>query len=209
MESGRKMLLLFLAFLSLSSFTRIQQSGDGWVYEREKKGIKIFTKKSKWGHLRDCKAMMTVPESPEQMLRILTDFDHYTTWMPRCKKSGVVAHLNDNESIVHMHFSAPWPVKDRDCVVRIKTERDLKTGVIIVTETSEPKYLKEESDEVRIQQLVATWKLIPANGGTEIINEYSSNPGGNIPDWMTNTQSVDNPLATFENLQQRAISSKK
>jgi hypothetical protein len=61
---------------------------------------------------------------------------------------------------------------------------------------------------VRIQQLVATWKLIPVTGGTEIINEYASNPGGNIPDWMVNTQSVENPLATFENLQEKSAARK-
>ena len=93
-------------------------------------------------------------------------------------------------------------------MVRIKYDRDVKTGVITITETSEPKYLKEDADVVRIQQLVSTWKLIPQNGGTVVINEYSSNPGGNIPDWLTNTQSVENPLATFENLQEKSSTKK-
>jgi ribosome-associated toxin RatA of RatAB toxin-antitoxin module len=184
------------------------QQIDEWVYEREKKGIKIFTKKSKWGHLRDCKAMMTVAATPEQMLKVLTDFDNYKTWMPRCSKSAIVARLSNNEFIVHLVFRAPWPVKDRDCVVRIKTEKDTKTGVITITQFSEPKYIHEEADVVRIQQLVSTWKLIPENGGTQIINEYSSNPGGNIPDWLTNTQSVDNPMMTFENLQEKSATRK-
>jgi ribosome-associated toxin RatA of RatAB toxin-antitoxin module len=209
MARGGKMLLVFLAFLSLASFKRPGNNGDEWVYEREKKGIKVFTKKSKWGHLRDCRAIMTVSSSPDAMLHVLTDFDHYTTWLPRCKKSRVVARLSDNEYIVHMVFAAPWPIKDRDCVVRVKYVKDEKNGIITVTETSEPKYLKEEDDVVRIQQLVSSWKLIPVNGGTRVINEYSSNPGGNIPDWMTNTQSVDSPMTTFENLQQKASTSTK
>lgn len=203
MKRGGEMLLVFLAFLSLSSFTR-PVNGDEWVYEREKKGIKIFTKKSKWGHLRDCKAIMSVSSTPDEMLRLLTDFEHYTTWFPRCTKSRVVARLSDNEYIVHMVFAAPWPVKDRDCVVRIKYVKDPASGIITVTETSEPKYLREEANVVRIEQLVSSWKLIPDHGGSQVINEYSSNPGGNIPDWMTNTQSVDNPMTTFENLQQKA-----
>lgn len=211
MKSPSRILLLFMAFLSLASFRRIQQVDD-WVYEREKQGIKIFTKKSKWGHLRDCKAVMTVNKvSPDKMLQVLTDFDNYKTWMPRCKKSRLVARLNDHEWIMHLVFNAPWPVKDRDCVIRIGYEKDPKTGVITVTETSEPKYIHEEADLIRIQQLVATWKLIPVDGGasTQVINEYSSNPGGNIPDWMTNTQSVENPLATFEGLQERSTSASK
>ncbi len=207
MKFRGKFVLLLLAVFALSSF-RKPTPVDGWVYEREKKGIKIFTKKSKWGRLRDSKAVMLVSESPEQMLQLITDFEKYPTWLPRCKKARVLARLSENEFIAHIVFNAPWPIADRDCVVRIKIEKDPDTGIILITEVSEPKYLKEQEGVVRIQQLVATWKLVPKSMGTEVTNEYSSNPGGNIPDWMTNTQSVENPLATFENIQQQTITKK-
>ena len=205
MKSPGRILIVFLAFISLTSF---KKQVDDWVYEREKKGIKVFTKKGKWGHLRDSKATMLIAAKPEQMLSVLTDFDNYKTWYPRCSKSRIVARLNENEFIVQLHFNAPWPVKDRDCVIRVKVQKDKATGAITLVETSEPKYIMEETDVVRIQQIQAIWKLTPKNGGTEIINEYSSNPGGNIPDWMTNTQSVDNPIATFENLQEKSSTKK-
>ncbi len=207
MKLRGKFVLLLLVVMALSSFRKANPVDD-WVYEREKKGIKIFTKKSKWGRLRDSKAVMLVNESPEQMVQLLTDFEKYPTWLPRCKKARVLARLSENEFIAHIVFNAPWPVADRDCVVRIKIEKDPATGMILITEVSEPKYLKEQEGVVRIQQLVATWKLVPKSTGTEVTNEYSSNPGGNIPDWMTNTQSVDNPLATFENIQQRTTTKK-
>ena len=206
MKFFSKILILFLAFTSLASFKK--QTTEDWVYERDKKGIKVFTKKGRWGHLRDSRATMFVVSKPEQVFKVLTDFDNYNVWFPRCSKSRTVARLNDNEFIVHLHFNAPWPVKDRDCVIRVKIDKDKTTGAVTILETSEPKYMREEEDVVRIQQIQSVWKLIPKNGGTEVINEYSSNPGGNIPDWMTNTQSVDNPLATFENLQEKAITKK-
>ena len=209
MKRGGSILIVFLAFLTLKSFGTPQQKPvEGWVYERDKKGIKIFTRKSKWGKLRDCKATMEVATTPDQMLKVLTDFNNYKTWMPRCRKSGVVARLNDNEFIVHMVFNGTWPVKDRDCVVRIRIDKNSKTGIITITETSEPKYIREEADVVRIQQLVSIWTLVPKDGGTEVTNEYSSNPGGNIPDWLVNTQSVDNPYSTFENLQEKSSTRK-
>ncbi len=206
--SIRTLSILFIAFISLASFEKkIQQTGNEWVYEQEKKGIKIFTKKSKWGNLRDSRAVMQVAATPEEMYKLLTDFDHYSTWMNRCSKSRLVARLSDNEFIAHLHFESPWPVKDRDCVVRVKVVKDAN-GVITITQTSEPKYIKEEDDAVRIVQLNSIWRLTPKNGGTEIVNEYGTNPGGNIPDWMVNTQSVEYPQATFEGLQIKATSKK-
>ncbi|MFN8321189.1 MAG: START domain-containing protein [Chitinophagales bacterium] len=207
MKHLSRTLIIFLAFTSLSSFRKQQQVNE-WVYEREKKGIKVFTKKSKWGRLRDSKAVMLVSASPEEMLRLLTDFDNYPSWVPRCKKANVVARLSDNEFIAHIVFNAPWPVADRDCVLKVKIERDTKTGTITMTETSEPKYLKPEDGTIRVEQLVAKWKFTPKADGTEVTNEYSSNPGGSIPDWMTNTESVTNPLSTFENLQTKVADSK-
>ena len=207
MKIASKFLLLLLSFLMLTSMKRQQQANE-WVYEREKKGIKVFTKKSKWGKLRDSKAVMTVSSSPQEILTLLTDFDNYKTWYPRCSKSRIVARLNENEFIVQLHFNAPWPIKDRDCILRVKLEKDKATGAITIYETSEPKYIREEADVVRIELIQAVWKLTPKNGGTEILNEYASNPGGSIPDWMTNTQSVENPIATFENIQEKASTKK-
>lgn len=193
-----------LSVLMLGSW-KFQQVND-WVYEREKKGIKIFTKKSKWGKLRDSRAVMMVNATPEEMLKLLADFNSYPSWVPRCKSARVVARLHESEFIAHLVFDAPWPVADRDCVLRVRVDKNPTTGVILITETSEPKYIKDEEGVVRIQQMVSTWKFVPKNTGTEVTNEYSSNPGGNIPDWMTNSQSVETPMATFENLQEKATS---
>lgn len=179
------------------------------MYEREKAGIKVFTKKSKWGKLRDAKATMLLAVSPDQILKTLTDFNNYKTWMPQCAQSRLVARLSDNEYIVYLYFDAPWPVKDRDCVMRVKIDKDPVSGIITLTETSEPKYISQEDNVVRIEQLISRWSLIPkGEGSTLVINEHSSNPGGNIPDWLTNTQSVENPLATFGNLQQKIVKRK-
>ena len=179
-----------------------------WVYEREKKGIKVFTKKSKWGKLRDSKVQMFVPTPINDVVRFLTDFDNYTNWFPRCKKAKIVARLNENEFIAYLVFNAPWPVADRDCVMRVKVETDAKTGAVTLTETSEPKCVARQAECFRIEQLVSVWKMVPKDGGTEITNEYASNPGGNIPDWLINTQSVDNPMVTFENLQGKVVTTK-
>lgn len=201
MKAAAKQLIGLLSiFLLLTAFKTRQQAND-WIYEREKKGIKVFTKKSKWGHFRDSKATMVVPTSVADMEKMLTDFDNYSNWIPRCKAARVVARLSDNEFITHMTFNSPWPVADRDCVMRIKVTRDAK-GIVTIAQTSEPKYLKESEGVVRIQQMTGLWKLIPVANGTEVINEYSTNPGGNIPDWLTNTQSVEAPMETFESLKE-------
>ena len=186
--------------LVLCSFTRFQI--DGWLLEREKKGIKVFTKKSKWGRLKDSKATMLIPATKvDDVVKFLTDFDNYPSWMPRCRSARVLARLSENEFIGYTVWKCPWPVADRDCVMRVNIQRDPATGVVLITEMSEPKYINKKSDVVRIEQLVSTWKVVPKGENVEVTNEYAGNPAGGIPDWMTNTQAVENPFEMFTTIQ--------
>jgi len=95
----------------------------------------------------------------------------------------------------------PWPLKDRDCVVRIKVLTDGATGATTIIETSEPKYINVSEGVVRIEQMQSVWRLTPKQGGIEVCNEYASNPGGDVPDWLTNTTAVDNPYDIFSHIQ--------
>jgi ribosome-associated toxin RatA of RatAB toxin-antitoxin module len=175
---------------------------DDWLLQREKKGIRIFTKKGKWGKLKDSKAVMHLPDATvPEMVKIITDFDHYADWLPRCRSAQVLARLNENEFIAHIRFSVPWPLKDRDCVVRVKVLTDQATGITTILETSEPKYISVSEGVVRIEQMQSMWRITPKTQGVDVTNEYASNPGGDVPDWLTNTTAVDNPFDIFSNIQ--------
>jgi hypothetical protein len=196
-----KTIHFLLLALVLSSFTWRFQIDD-WLLEREKKGIKVFTKKSRWGKLRDSKAEMLLPNAKiDELVKFICDFDNYPNWVPRCREAKVLARISDNEFIAYMIFRSPWPVADRDCVVRVKLTRDPATGTVNIHETSEPKYINRRSNVIRIEQMYSNWRIVPQAGGLMVTNEYSTNPGGSIPDWLTNTQSVDNPYDIFTTIQ--------
>lgn len=195
-----KIVYLSILLITLSSFSWWQV--DGWLLEREKKGVKVFTRKGKWGKLRDSKAEMVLTSTNvDAVVHFITDFDNYPAWMPRCRAAKVLARLNENEFIGYTVVKCPWPLADRDCVVRVKVDRDPATGIVVISETSEPKYINRKSDVVRIEQMYATWRIVPNGSGATVTNEYSSNPGGGIPDWMTNTQSVEQPYEMFTTIQ--------
>ncbi len=200
---------LLLLVLTLTSFTwRFQV--DDWLLERERKGIKVFTKKSRWGRLRDSKAEMLLPNGNiNDLVAFICNFDNYPNWVPRCREAKVMARISDSEFIAYMIFKSPWPVADRDCVVRVKVERDPATGAVTIHETSEPRYVSRRSNVIRIEQMFSTWRIVPQSGGLKVTNENSTNPGGDIPDWLTNTQSVDNPYNIFTTIQNSITSSDK
>jgi len=199
---------LLLLVLTLSSFTKIEV--DDWLLERERKGIKVFTKKSRWGRLRDSKAEMLLTDAKiDQLVGFLCNFDNYPNWVPRCREAKVIARISDSEFIAYMVFKSPWPVADRDCVLRVRLQRDPATGTVIINETSEPKYVTRRSNIIRIEQMFSIWRIVPQKDGLMVTNENSTNPGGTLPDWLVNTQSVDNPYDIFTTIQKAIPSSDK
>jgi len=183
---------------------------DDWLLEREKKGIKVFTKKSRWGRLKDSKAEMLLPNAKaEELVKFLCDYDNYPNWVPRCREAKVLARISDTEFIAYMIFKSPWPVADRDCVLRVRIQRDPATGAITINETSEPHYVTRRSNVIRIEQMFSLWRIVPQSDGLMVTNENSTNPGGSIPDWLTNTQSVDNPYDIFTTIQNTIPSANK
>jgi carbon monoxide dehydrogenase subunit G len=191
---------IFLLLIATCSFAIKQQAKSEWLLAQEKKGIKIFTKKSSWSKLKDTRAEMVVNHTPEEVIKMLTDVESFMQWMPRCKSAKRLANINDNEFIVRLVFGVPWPLRDRECIMRMKVER-MPDGEIVLYQNSEPRYLKGDDGFARIERMNATWKMTPKDGNrTEILNEYSSDAGGNIPDWLVNTQAVENPFQTFSNM---------
>ena len=203
-----RVLYLSLLVLVLSSYTW-QSQVDDWLLERERKGIKVFTKKSRWGRLRDSKAEMLLPNAKiNELVKFISDFDNYPNWVPRCQEAKVLARISDNEFIAYMIFKSPWPVADRDCVLRVRIDHD-PTGTVTINETSEPRYVTRRSNVIRIEQMFSIWRIVPQSGGLMVTNENSTNPGGTIPDWLTNTQSVENPYDIFTTIQKAIPSADK
>ncbi|MFN8310966.1 MAG: START domain-containing protein [Chitinophagales bacterium] len=198
---------LFIATLSLLAF-RFPVKVEDWLLQREKKGIKVFTRHSKWGKLKDSKAVMLLHAKLEDVVQLITDYKSYPLWMPRCKKARILAHISDDEFIGYLCYDSPWPVADRDCVSRVKIIREPQTGSVTILQTSEPHYIKEEDGVVRLQQMTGRWKVTAKGDAVEVLNEYSTNPGGNLPDWLVNTQSVENPFEMFTVIQERMAAQK-
>jgi hypothetical protein len=91
----------------------------------------------------------------------------------------------------------------------VKVDRNPATGIVLIKETSEPRYVNRRSNVVRIEQMSSVWRIVPQKGGLMVSNENSTNPGGTIPDWLTNTQSVDNPYDIFTTIQNTIPSASK
>ena len=190
-----KVALLLVSFLCFTSFTI-----NDWSLEKDDKGVKVFTRTVKGSDLKEYRAETTIKASVVELTRLLKQPSSLSNWMEGCSSSKLLQQLSEDEFIVHYYNPAPWPVKDRDSVSKMKftTQSD---GSVKVYIQGMPDYIPEQSGVVRVPHLKGFWEFIPQDDQTtKVIQQVHASPGGSIPAWLANTSVIDIPFKTFLNL---------
>jgi nitrogen regulatory protein PII-like uncharacterized protein len=180
-----------LLFIALSLFAQ-----DIWKLEREKNGIKVFTRKTAKSSMKESKTEIYLKEDPEELINFFKDISNHKTWMHRIITSKLLKKLNENEFYAYYVASAPWPVSNRDVVVHYKIQKESNDNYVIIA-TGIPNEIPEEKGLVRIPKLHCTWEFFKQpNGTTKLIYTLLSEPGGDIPEWLANSGATDTPFNT-------------
>ncbi|PJF37669.1 MAG: hypothetical protein CUN55_20900, partial [Phototrophicales bacterium] len=87
-----------------------------WQLARDKKGIKVYTRKDAKSSIKDSKAVMIVKSNPRKALRLMLAADNHYKWMDRVVVSRTLKRLSDTEFYAYYEAGAPWPVSNRDVI---------------------------------------------------------------------------------------------
>lgn len=183
-----------ILFIIVSFF--YAQAQETWKLERDKLGVKVFTKKVAKSGMKDSKAELIVKGSPDEVIKELRNVANHKTWMHRIGESTLHKKVNDNEYYAYYVAKAPWPVADRDIVIQYNIKKE-KNGNYIVTCVGKPNEIAVKENRVRIPRTNSTWEIVALKeGSTKIIYTSSADAGGNIPDWLANSSATDTPYET-------------
>ena len=115
------------------------------------------------------------------------------------------ALLDRNGAVSHQYsvMATPWPVSDRDNVLRSVLSRDTETGVVEITVTADPDHYPEQPDRVRVRRAKGLWRFEPlSESRTRVTFQMHLEPGGGIPQWMINARVVATPFEALGNLRE-------
>ncbi len=173
-----------------------------WVLQKNESGIQVYTKIVEGERLKAFRAVATFSASPEEVLAIVMDADQASAWQDRVTEGKLIKKINETSYISYCLIDVPWPLDDRDIVIRVDVTR--QGDNIICTMTNAPDAYPRKASVVRMPRYEGKWVLekLP-NGGTRATSEGLSSPGGSIPDWLANSEVVDSPFNTMQNLRKR------
>lgn len=189
--------LMIMCFICIALFAQNQ-----WQEVKNSNGIRVFTRPTEGSPLDEFKGITTVESPLEVIVEVIRDVEAQPEWMADCIAAKIIKKFNENDMLVYSMNRAPWPVSNRDVVVRSKGTADLANGKVSIIFTS----LKDSTvpvrpGVVRMTDLLGQWhlkKITPSK--TEVVFIIRANPAGNIPASIANMTSREIPYRTLQNL---------
>ena len=192
--------MIYVFALILLSLTDVQS--DGWHLDKDRKGIRVYTREVKGFDIRQFRVLSNTSGKPEDIEHLIRDLDNYDDWMPDVSSCKLLDMEDENTLVYHMTIDSPYPVKNRDLVARMKFSRP-EPNILRITYENLPDYLPQSKKAVRIPYFTGYWEFTSVGDSTQIRNQFLSDPGGSVPSWIINAFMAGNPYQTVLNLKEQ------
>jgi hypothetical protein len=196
-----QILLFFLSIL----FVHAQKTSE-WKFVKNENGIKVYNKKE--GKLDDVKIETVFDCKISTLTEAMVDVSAFPQWIYKLKSAKVTKQVSQNQAEVYTIIDMPWPTKDRDLIVTNKISQNPKTKEVTLEDVAIPKAIPEQEDIVRIKDFYTKWVLKPSSDGIHASYFFHSDPGGDMPDFLTNLFINEGPVQSIKSLK-KLIKNKK
>jgi len=194
-------LLAILLLTLLSGFSGFAQKGDNWKLARDQEGVKVYLRSAGSMETKEVLGISRVPASLGALVSLVKDPEYHPNWIYANKQARFLKIISDFEWIYYNISEAPWPVRNRDLITRVKLEQDPNSYAVRIDSEGLPDYIPANKNLVRIARLKSSWVFTPkSNGIVDIRFELSIDLGGDIPAWLINLAIDKGPFNTIRNL---------
>ena len=119
-------------------------------------------------------------------------------------ESYIVKSVSEKELFYYFASDAPWPLKDRDLVIRMQISQDSTSGIVRIETNSVNGFVSERENFVRIKNMSGLWVLTPLKSGFVKMEYFlTMELGGIVPDWLINYAMSYGPINTVTSLKKR------
>lgn len=177
-----------------------------WEWVRSDNGVAVHRRTVSTSPLHEFRGTGIIPAPIAALLAVMDDTDHRLEWMKEAAAQILVQQVDPQTVIFYNRTKAPWPVWDRDAVLRARTTFDTAEKMVrIDIEAVEHPAWPPQKGVVRMPFLRGHWHLRPEKNGQWTKAEYQvfANPGGSLPVWVINSVSKNIPHTTIVQLREQ------
>jgi hypothetical protein len=180
-------MLLTVSFASAES-----PAQDGFEAVRVQEGIYSFQRVRHGDALPVFRARMRIPSDVWTVLAVLEDVNRACEWTAHCTEMRKLHTLSAQEIVVYARMDAPWPVRDRDIVTRVRVEPEARNLIIARIDGVDTPGTPPRPGVVRMPSMHAAYRFRSlSEREVEVTYDVEVDPGGTLPDWLKTLVSRD------------------
>ena len=180
-----------------------------WNVINEERGITVSRREQPGCGLPSFRGQGPVRGSVLQILALMLDSSSVEAWAYGVDQSRSLKRISENEELIYLYSDVPWPVRDRDMVLR-RTVEVVKPGEEFhIHLKCEPTATPEVSGAIRVKKCKSGFHLRRLDDtSTEIDYEMTLDPAGLLPKWASNYVAKNVPFKTLVALERKTAESR-
>lgn len=186
---------------------------DGWKKIGESDGIVGYTRPTKKSSVDEIKAVGIVDAPVAVVEAVIRDVSAMPQYMYLCEDAFLIntPDMKSAGDIVYFYSltDMPFPVSDRDAVVRSSWSIDKTTGTVNCKAEGIKTTYKQSKNIVRTPLSIIDCTLVPKGANkTQVIYQVLADPGGELPSWLVSMLSKDYGIKTIAGLRKMVTKDK-
>jgi len=140
------------------------------------------------------------------VLRVIQEADRHPEWLEDCIGARVLAQESETVSYSYHRTNVPWPLADRDVILRNEIDVVEPRRLVFVRFRSAPDKAPLVSGVVRVSALEGFYRLEALAGRrTSVEYRVTVEPAGRVPSWIQSRATRSIPLGTVLGLQRQSV----
>ena len=180
------------------------ENAEGWRLRKEADNIRVFTIDQDQSSFKAFKAVAVLDAPIENLMAVMANPGSCVEWVHNCSESYAFGDGEFHDRFAYSVNDMPWPVTDRDDVLRIRTRGDRASGEIVMDLNAMPDQRAESSSRVRVDRSDTLYRFTPEGDKTRMVWVQHTDPNGSLPGWLVNSLLVDIPVRSMEELERVA-----
>jgi hypothetical protein len=173
---------------------------EGWELAKDKKGIKVYLRKTSLSPIRIFRGVATFDADFGQMVALIWDGERYVEWLLLCDEAKLLEVVSDTEQYLYT-VNKPMVIRKRDSACHRQIFQDPKTLAVTVEMCNAEGYIPEKKGYIRLPVMYGYGKITPiSKHKTELVYEVLVDVGGMVPKWIVNYYQGNIAYITFRNL---------
>jgi hypothetical protein len=196
---------LVLGAIVLLASARPARTESDWQPLLTQDGVSVEERNAPDRTLPELRATVEIDAGVFEVLAVIADVPRQKEWMHDCEESRPIRQEPGDVSLIYNRTGAPWPVSDRDVVLRthsglVAPGQHVLVSFANVDDPSTPPI----DGIVRMPRLIGSYDLVAiAASRTRVAYQVDIDPGGSLPAFAVTRTTRDTPLHTLLGLRKQ------